>query len=627
MGDFSRNPETRLSDARAKHYIGVRLQQGVPILDADWNESEDLRRAELETLGAWFIGNGVPSGSDGFHIVANNQPNNFIIRRGLCMVGGRVAENAADVTYTTQPNFGNPALATPLPPLAAPPGNKQYIVYLDVWQREVQSAEDPLMVDVRIGVESTVRLKREWAVRVARVPEDLGSLASPPVGHLYYQIARIARTNSPNITEAMITDLRTTQLSVHQSIEVYDQTNTLVVDTLRFKTMLENTHKNVYAFLKYLTTQFNTPSMAMIYAEALGLQAASRLISAAEGGLAVLNAGKMGNNGAIEYLTQLYAAEDQFHITWRDVMMQIAGGISKKYFPYQNFTTRLGDLLHQPLVNGFVGLQTALAGRDLEAAVATQEEIARLFGAAAQVIARGSVLISLAKSPPGNLNSGQTVRFEFRVKSFTTLADTFTATILPQDGWQRRVVDSTGTPIPGNKILIGPQGSEATILVDVVVGNGSSGLQLRLASDSNPSELTQTSGLYNLTQGQPPPQGEDKIQFNLIPPFFNATLNQSTGVVNMSKSTTGSIVLRITNATGQAATFTLSRAVTNPVGTWTAEINGGTSVGPISNGASQDKAIDITTGSNADTMSLVITATSQGGNPFVGTITVPFKTT
>ena len=70
MGDYSRDPQTRLDEAVAKHYVGVRLQQGVPLLDADWNELEDLRRHELASLVARFIGDGVPSGNDGFRAEA-----------------------------------------------------------------------------------------------------------------------------------------------------------------------------------------------------------------------------------------------------------------------------------------------------------------------------------------------------------------------------------------------------------------------------------------------------------------------------------------------------------------------------------------------------------------------------
>src|SRR2546425_2105779 len=69
-GNFSLDPGARLQDAVAKHYVGVRMQQGVPLLDADWNELEDLRRYELKSLIERFIGDGVPDGNDGFRVDA-----------------------------------------------------------------------------------------------------------------------------------------------------------------------------------------------------------------------------------------------------------------------------------------------------------------------------------------------------------------------------------------------------------------------------------------------------------------------------------------------------------------------------------------------------------------------------
>lgn len=67
-GNFSRNTFNKL-----KHYVGVRLQQGVPIVDADWNELEDIRKSELETFLKWFVGDGVPLGNDGFKIEFANE--------------------------------------------------------------------------------------------------------------------------------------------------------------------------------------------------------------------------------------------------------------------------------------------------------------------------------------------------------------------------------------------------------------------------------------------------------------------------------------------------------------------------------------------------------------------------
>ena len=45
MGNYSRNTFNKL-----KHYVGVRLQQGVPLVDADWNEKEDIQKHQLRDL-------------------------------------------------------------------------------------------------------------------------------------------------------------------------------------------------------------------------------------------------------------------------------------------------------------------------------------------------------------------------------------------------------------------------------------------------------------------------------------------------------------------------------------------------------------------------------------------------
>lgn len=94
MGDFSRSPAARLQDSVSKHYVGVRMQQGVPILDADWNELEDLRRHELESVGTWFLGNGVPVGSDGFRIspVDSNGVDTIVLSSSSSTVGLSIIE-------------------------------------------------------------------------------------------------------------------------------------------------------------------------------------------------------------------------------------------------------------------------------------------------------------------------------------------------------------------------------------------------------------------------------------------------------------------------------------------------------------------------------------------------------
>ena len=202
MGDFSRDTFDKL-----KHYVGVRLQQGVPLVDADWNEMEDIRKDELQFFLENFVGSGIPKNNDGFRILAApaGTANDFIIKGGTsgkpgcCIVQGRQALNEADILYTAQalfPKTGMENLAVkwgvaPLAPLTVPAsGTRSDLVYIDVWEREVDSQEDPTLKNPAIGLETCVRIKRDWVVRVA---EGAAALPAAPGGHLYYALATITR--------------------------------------------------------------------------------------------------------------------------------------------------------------------------------------------------------------------------------------------------------------------------------------------------------------------------------------------------------------------------------------------------------------------------------------------------
>jgi hypothetical protein len=230
MGNFSRDTFDKL-----KHYVGVRLQQGVPIVDADWNELEDIRRYELRTFLKWFVGDGVPQGNDGFCIVSvqDDSENDLVIKggdgtpdgAGRCLVEGWEVVNESDLRYTAQLLYDNDDLAVawevpPLPPLTPCETHRVDMVYLDVWEREVDAAEDPdHLVNPAIGLETCVRLKRGWVVRVDEggVEGDPADWAPPPEilreGHVYYPLAWLDRGNGDTLIEG-INDLRQTDLGL-----------------------------------------------------------------------------------------------------------------------------------------------------------------------------------------------------------------------------------------------------------------------------------------------------------------------------------------------------------------------------------------------------------------------------
>ena len=196
MSNFSRN-----TFDPNKQYVGVRLQQGVPLVDADWNESEDIRRAEFENLVKNFVGDGVPQGSNAFLIqTITNVHDNFQIGAGFCLVDGFIVNNSTVLNYTDQ------ADVTPKP-LNLPPNDttRTDLVYLDIWEREVDAFEDINLVNNAIGIETCVRQKREWRVRVAEGVQ----LPTPDPDHYFYLLAQLQRRNSGGTHSTIVIDQRT----------------------------------------------------------------------------------------------------------------------------------------------------------------------------------------------------------------------------------------------------------------------------------------------------------------------------------------------------------------------------------------------------------------------------------
>jgi hypothetical protein len=190
MGNFSRNTFSPL-----KGYVSVRLQQGVPLVDADWNELSDVTRDETYRSVALTSADGLESKA--FDFLAGT-PNNPTVMGGTGIVNGRSFQ-AGPITYDAQP-WRNPATAAAdgvpmMPPLTTPAANRTDICYVDVWEREVGQAEDPNIVNPAIGVETSVRLRREVALRVA---EGTTTLPAEPTGHAHLPLALFNRPAGSN---------------------------------------------------------------------------------------------------------------------------------------------------------------------------------------------------------------------------------------------------------------------------------------------------------------------------------------------------------------------------------------------------------------------------------------------
>ena len=158
------------------NFSSVLMQQGRVQLDADWNEWNEIldRRWRSETID--IIGRGVVplETPNGFEIQISG--GTLTIGRGRIYVDGLQAENHGGgalefdpvlgesrgvdpVPYDEQPYFPN---ATPLPEAGGP-----FLVYLDVWERELTAIEDPDLREVALGgPDTTTRLQTAWQVRL-----------------------------------------------------------------------------------------------------------------------------------------------------------------------------------------------------------------------------------------------------------------------------------------------------------------------------------------------------------------------------------------------------------------------------------------------------------------------------
>lgn len=154
--------------------LGVLLQQGRPLSDAEWNAlTLQLRRrihaGTLDTIGAAVVPMQTP---DAFKmtLIAGS----LAIGRGRMYVDGLLAENhGADpkawapqleeligtqpVDYIAQPYYPNP----PALPTGGP-----HLIYLDVWQREVTYLVRPELIEKAVGVDSTTHLQTVWQVKL-----------------------------------------------------------------------------------------------------------------------------------------------------------------------------------------------------------------------------------------------------------------------------------------------------------------------------------------------------------------------------------------------------------------------------------------------------------------------------
>jgi len=159
---------SRLMTDPAKHYAGVRHQQGRVLTDEDVNEaaileSEELRRTRLHAIGAY----GAPGPGflpTGFTTTGGRL--DFALTPGELYLGGIRLEMTEAEQFLEQRDWLNFDKTTaPAPP---PPGaTRNDLVWIEAWQQPVTATEDGELFEVALGgPDSSVRWRTMRRVHV-----------------------------------------------------------------------------------------------------------------------------------------------------------------------------------------------------------------------------------------------------------------------------------------------------------------------------------------------------------------------------------------------------------------------------------------------------------------------------
>lgn len=178
----------KLFDHR-KNYSGLISEQGRVQLDSDWNDADAIadRRWRAETLDVFGRCRVPRETPDAFRIRIDN--GTLTIGLGRMYVDGLLAENHGEPTDRFDPVLAELTGSRELPfaqqPFLIEPNvndldDGRYLVYLDVWLRDVTSIEDPDLIEKAVGIPTASRRQTVWQVKIHDVELGDDVLCSIP---------------------------------------------------------------------------------------------------------------------------------------------------------------------------------------------------------------------------------------------------------------------------------------------------------------------------------------------------------------------------------------------------------------------------------------------------------------
>lgn len=153
------------------HIRRVILQQGRVSVDADQNEQMDILLHYTQSL-ARDIGGPHFGRGNAFKVGLRSKPEekpeslDVPIAKGNYYVQGVLCENAMEISYLKQPDYPDP------PALKS---NAEYLLYLDVWERNLIALHNPRFREAALGTaDSAVRSQVVWQIKAKEMPKADG---------------------------------------------------------------------------------------------------------------------------------------------------------------------------------------------------------------------------------------------------------------------------------------------------------------------------------------------------------------------------------------------------------------------------------------------------------------------
>ncbi len=428
MGDYSRDSfrltnvmhqaVTGESVSNPRHYVGLRVQQAVPVLDADLNELGDIARRSQELLVRDVIGDGVPGQGTGFAVGPLEADNDFALQPGALIVGGWQVINPAPIAYSQLPRFFSDAGTFLGTDLTTPAGDRTDIVYLYIWEAETAASGtngDSRLVNDSIGMETARRIERQWTVRVAQNTTDAGAIGPPAAGHKHYPLAKLFRSAAARIQLHMIEDLRRLGLSLADGIrsQMFLQRGAEIVDPARFSSML----KALRDILRVWQENSLFPIVLVSWQGWMSyLNALNEIFCISSAAEVNSDTRNLDNAGGLTVLAKLADAQQALIGTVRNMGTGVPAEMA--------VVDLYEDYINGSAAKSIAGIRPALTSKDLLGAVKGQEDLNIFLGLGTGELPQGNVTVVLKDVQPATAVTTGPMTLTYEVTSLLAVPAT-----------------------------------------------------------------------------------------------------------------------------------------------------------------------------------------------------------